>query len=48
MCVIALVMAALPVIWTVYLGIYAFDNPDKPAWYGVVNGKPNLFASTED
>ena len=47
-CILALVMAALPVIWTVYLGIYAFDNPDQPAWYGVVDGKPSLFGSPDE
>ena len=41
-------MAALPVVWTVYLGIYAFDNPDQPAWYGVTDGKPSLFGSPDE
>ena len=48
LCLIALVLAALPVIWLVYLGIYSFNNPDKPAWYGLIDGKPSLFANQEE
>ena len=36
---------APPIILTVYLGIYAFENPDNEAWYGIVDQKKELFAN---
>ena len=42
------ILTTLLVIWTVYLCIYAFDNPDQPAWYGKKDGKPSLFGSPEE
>ena len=36
--------SALPIIFIVYLGIYAFQNPDANAWYGIVDKEnPALF-----
>ena len=32
------------VVLTVFFGIYAFDNPDKEAWYGVKNEEQALYA----
>lgn len=31
-----------------YLGYYTFSNPNKEAWYGIVNKKENLWPSEED
>ena len=33
------------VVLTVYMGIFAFKNPDKQAWYGIdAAGDPALYA----
>ena len=46
--IFTIIFILAPIIaWTVYLGIYAFDNPDSPAWYGIVDGKPGLFENHE-
>lgn len=47
-CICGLVCAALPIVFTVYLGIYAFNNPDKDAWYGIVSEQKALFATHAD
>ena len=39
------VCAAMPVTLIVYLGIYAFNNPDPDAWLGIADGKNTLFAT---
>ena len=42
------VCSAVPIIFMVYLGIYAFNNPDQEAWYGLdTDGKGALFASED-
>ena len=30
---------AIPTVFATFLGIYAYNNPDKQAWYGIVDGK---------
>ena len=47
LCIIALFIAVLPVIWLIYIGIYTFDNPDSQAWYGISSdtNEPALFSS---
>lgn len=46
-CVCCCALSAVPIVLLVYLGIYAFDNPDTDAWYGLVKKEHTLFA-TED
>ena len=37
--VACVVIACSPaIVFTAYLGIFAFNNPDKEAWYGIENG----------
>jgi len=39
-CLLGLACSAVPVVLTVYLGIYSFNNPDNEAWYAYnKNGK---------
>lgn len=33
-CVLCTACSAAPIVLTVYMGIYAFNNPDNPAWLG--------------
>ena len=47
-CLCGLACSSLPIIFTVYLGIYAFNNPDKEAWYGKVGDEQSLFVSHAD
>jgi hypothetical protein len=35
--------SVLPIVMLVYLGIYSFNNPDAAAWYGLSDGKQELF-----
>ena len=30
---------AIPTVFATFLGIYAYNNPDQQAWYGIVDGK---------
>ena len=40
LCLLATACSILPIVFVVYLGIYAFNNPDQEAWYGLdANGK---------
>ena len=49
LCLAGTACASLPVVLTVYLGVYAFNNPDKEAWYGVVDEDSEaLYASEAD
>ena len=44
-CLCGCVAAAVPITFVVYLGIYAFNNPDNEAWVGVApTGKQALYA----
>lgn len=48
-CLCALGCCAAQVTLIVYLGIFAFNNPDKETWYGVdSNGDGKLFAQESD
>ena len=43
-CLCTLGCCAAQVTLIVYLGIFAYNNPDKEAWYGVdANGDGKLF-----
>ena len=46
-CVCFCALSAVPIVFLVYLGIYAFDNPDTGAWYGLVKKEQTLFATEE-
>ena len=37
-CVLTCACSAIPIVLMVYMGIYAFNNPDSDAWHGVVEG----------
>ena len=40
LCLLGTACSILPIVFIVYLGIYAFNNPDQEAWYGLdKNGK---------
>ena len=40
LCLIGTACSILPIVYIVYLGIYAFNNPDAESWYGLdANGK---------
>ena len=40
LCLVGTACSILPIVFVVYLGIYAFNNPDQEAWYGLdENGK---------
>ena len=44
-CLCSLGCCAAQITLIVYLGIFAFNNPDNEAWYGVdAEGKSQLFA----
>ena len=44
-----MVVATPFLVLTVYLGIYAFKNPDQPAWYGIdSDGSMALYATEKD
>jgi len=47
MCVCCFALSVVPIVFLVYLGIYAFNNPDQDAWYGLVKTEQTLF-TTED
>jgi len=48
-CLCSLGCCAAQVTFIVYLGIFAFNNPDKEAWYGInATGQANLFAAESD
>ena len=34
-CICGCAIAAIPITFIVYLGIYAFNNPDNEAWVGI-------------
>ena len=36
--ILACACAAMPLVFVIYLGIYAFNNPDHEAWLGKVGG----------
>ena len=39
-CLLGTACSILPLVFVIYLGIYAFNNPDQEAWYGLdENGK---------
>lgn len=46
-CICACSVLAVFVTLTAYLGIFAFNNPDQPAWYANVAGVEGLFGSAE-
>ena len=47
-CLIACAASALPIVYVVYLGIYAFNNPDSEAWLGLTpQGKEALFVDEQ-
>ena len=33
-CLCAVICTIAPIVLTTFMGIYAFANPDKDAWYG--------------
>ena len=39
---------AIPTVFATFLGIYAYNNPDQQAWYGIVDGKQQLFADPSE
>ena len=40
LCLLGTACSVLPIVYIVYLGIYAFNNPDAESWYGLdANGK---------
>ena len=40
LCLLGTACSIVPIVYVVYLGIYAFNNPDQEAWYGLdSNGK---------
>ena len=44
LCLLGTACSIVPIVFIVYLGIYAFNNPDQEAWYGLdSNGKQALF-----
>lgn len=43
-CILCTACSVAPIVFTVYLGIYSFNNPDNEAWMGVVSGEETLFA----
>ena len=47
--IVACGLSTLPMVFMVYLYIYAFWNPDPEAWYGLVSSQdgpvPQLFES---
>ena len=45
--VIAILVSLIPITLTILFGVYAFGNPDQPAWYGLESGQPSLYASEE-
>ena len=49
LCLVSCAFAILPIVMTVYLGIYAFNNPDSEAWLGLSkSGKEEDFALFKD
>ena len=44
-CLLCVACSALPIVFAVYVGIYAFNNPDSEAWLGTLDADENqLFA----
>ena len=35
-------LAPIHITLTVYLGIFALDNPDADGWYGTISGVPRM------
>jgi hypothetical protein len=37
--------AAVPFVYIIYMGIYAFNNPDSEAWLGSKGGAYSLYTN---
>ena len=42
------IVAILSIVYLVYLTVFAFFNPDKPAWLGTVKDERTIFGSYEE